>query len=72
MSGARFWTISGVWRWVPPTPYALALPITSLLRRCGFGALPAPLVPDAATTTTSGSTRPAARAGASVRVVTVG
>ena len=30
-----------------------------------MAALPAPLVPDAATTTTSGSTRPAARAGTS-------
>ena len=68
----RFWMISGVCRWTPPTPYALALPITSLPSRCGLAALPAPLVPDAATTTTSGSTRPAATAGAMVSVETVG
>ena len=64
--------ISGVCRWTPPTPYALALPITSLPSRCGLAALPAPLVPEAATTTTSGSTRPAATAGARVSVETVG
>ncbi len=68
----RFWTISGVCRWVPPTPYADALPITSLPRRWGLAALPAPLVPEAATTTTSGVTRPAATAGASASVETVG
>ncbi len=44
----------------------------SLPSRCGLAALPAPLVPDAATTTTSGSTSPAAMAGAMVRVETVG
>ena len=63
--------ISGVCRWVA-TPYALALPITSLPSRCDLAALPAPLVPDAATTTTSGSTTPAATAGASASVETVG
>ena len=68
----RFWMISGVCRWTPPTPYALALPMTSLPSRCGLAALPAPLVPDAATTMTSGSTRPAATAGARVSVETVG
>ena len=72
VSAARFWTISGVCRWTPPTPYALALPITSLPSRWGLAALPAPLVPEAATTTTSGSTRPAATAGARARVETVG
>ena len=51
---------------------ALALPITSLPSRCGFAALPAPLVPEAATTTTSGSTSPAASAGARASVETVG
>ena len=68
MSAARFCTISGVCRWVPPTPYADALPITSLPSRCGLAALPAPLVPEAATTTTSGVTSPAATAGARARV----
>ena len=68
----RFWVISGVCRWLPPTPYAETLPITSLPSRCGFAALPAPLVPEAATTTTSGSTRPAATAGARASVETVG
>lgn len=71
-SPERLWVISGVWRCTPPTPYALALPITSLPSRCGFAALPAPLVPEAATTVTSGSTIPAATAGARVRVETVG
>ena len=51
----RFWVISGVCRCPPPTPYALTLPITSLPSRCGLAALPAPLVPEAATTTSSGS-----------------
>ena len=68
----RFWVISGVCRCVPPTPYADALPITSLPSRCVLAALPAPLVPDAATTTTSGATSPAATAGASASVETVG
>jgi hypothetical protein len=68
----RFWMISGVCRWVP-TPYAATEPITSEPSRCGFAALPAPEVPDAATTTMPpGSTIPAATAGASDRVDTVG
>ena len=71
-SAERFWVISGVCRCTPPTPYALALPMISLPSRCGLAALPAPLVPEAATTTTSGSTRPAATAGARVSVETVG
>jgi N-acetyl-gamma-glutamyl-phosphate reductase len=52
---ARFCTISGVCRWVPPTPYAETPPITSLPSRCGFAALPAPDVPEAATITASGT-----------------
>ena len=69
----RFCTISGVWRCVPPTPYAEAEPITSLPSRFGLGALPAPLVPEAATTTRSSAcTSPAATAGASASVETVG
>ena len=64
--------ISGVCRCTPPTPYALALPMISLPSRCGLAALPAPLVPLAATTTTSGVTRPAAIAGARASVETVG
>ncbi len=65
--------ISGVCRCVPPTPYALALPITSEPSRWGFGALPAPEVPEAATTTRSAvSTSPAATAGARASVETVG
>ena len=72
VSSERFWVISGVCRCTPPTPYALALPMTSLPSRCGLAALPAPLVPLAATTTTSGVTRPAATAGARASVETVG
>ena len=68
----RFWVISGVCRCPPPTPYALALPMTSLPSRCCLGALPAPLVPDAATTTSSGRTSPSATAGSRVSVDTVG
>jgi hypothetical protein len=68
----RFCTISGVCRWTPPTPYALTEPITSLPIRFGLADLPAPLVPLAATTTTSGVTRPAASAGAIARVTEVG
>ncbi len=68
----RFCSISGVWRWTPPTPYAETLPITSEPSRLVLAALPAPLVPDAATMTTSGSTSPAASAGARARDETVG
>ena len=68
----RFWIISGVCRCTPPTPYALTEPMTSLPSRCGLADLPAPLVPLAATTTTSGSISPAARAGAIARVTEVG
>ena len=55
-----------MWRCTPPTPYAEAEPITSLPSRLVLGALPAPLVPEAATTTRSSAcTSPAATAGAS-------
>src|SRR4051812_20213656 len=60
----RFCANSGVWRWAPPTPYALAEPITSEPSRFGLRLLPAPEVPVTATTVTSGSTSPAAKAGA--------
>ena len=60
----RFCRISGVCRCTPPTPYAEAEPITSLPSRLVLGALPAPLVPEAATTTRSSAcTSPAATAG---------
>ena len=69
----RFCRISGVCRCTPPTPYAEAEPITSLPSRFVLGALPAPLVPDTATTTRSSAcTSPAATAGARARVETVG
>ena len=45
----RFWVISGVCRCAPPTPYALAEPMTSEPSRFAFNYLPAPLVPDTAT-----------------------
>ena len=48
-------TISGLCRCTPPTPYADAAPITSEPSSDTFGAFPAPDVPDAATTTTSGA-----------------
>ena len=69
VSSRRFCLISGVCRWVPPTPYAPAEPITSEPSRWALGALPAPDVPEAATTTMpDGSTIPAATAGARARV----
>ena len=69
----RFCSISGVCRWPPPTPYGLIEPITGDASRCGLRALPAPEVPDAATTTMSaGSSNPAARPGASARLMPVG
>ena len=71
-TAARFCTISGVWRWVPPTPYALAEPITSEPSRCGLSDLPAPEVPENATTSTLGRTRWWASAGASASDATVG
>ena len=49
----RLCSISGVCRWVPPTPYAVAEPITSEPSRLVLAPLPAPDVPVAATTTTS-------------------
>ncbi len=52
-SRAKFCSSSGTWRCPPPTPYALAEPISSAPSRCGFSALPAPEGPDAATATTS-------------------
>lgn len=55
----RFWTISGVCRWPPPTPYGDMEPMTSLPSRLGLGALPAPEVPEAATITASFSASPA-------------
>ena len=54
----RFCIISGVCRCTPPTPYADAAPITSEPSRFTFGDLPAPEVPEAATTTTSGFDQP--------------
>src|SRR5437763_12619040 len=68
----RFWANSGVWRWAPPTPYALAEPITSELSRFGLRLLPAREVRVTATTVTSGSTSPAASAGASASDPPVG
>src|SRR3954454_22552359 len=68
----RFCIISGVCRCTPPTPYALTEPITSLPSRWVFADFPAPEVPEAATTTTSGVTSPAASAGAMARVTDVG
>ena len=68
----RFWTISGVCRWPPPTPYALAAPITSEASRCGRGSRPAPDVPENATAVTSGSARSAPKAGAIARDTAVG
>ena len=60
-------------RCTPPTPYAEAEPIVSLPSRCGLAALPAPLVPEAATTTRSSvRTIPDATAGARASVETVG
>ena len=69
----RFCSISGVWRCPPPTPYGDMEPMTSLPSRWGFRDLPAPDVPDAATTTTSSaSSRPAAKPGARASEMPVG
>src|SRR6476646_9010598 len=68
----KFWIISGVCRWTPPTPYADAAPITSDPSRFTLGDFPAPEVPEAATTTTSGSTSPATSAGARASDADVG
>jgi hypothetical protein len=63
--------ISGVC-WCAPTRYGDRAPITSLACRCGLSPLPAPEVPDAATTTTSaGDAAPAAISGASASVMAV-
>ncbi|MGX1094618.1 hypothetical protein RKD47_005299 [Streptomyces albogriseolus] len=56
----RFWIISGVCRCPPPTPYGVMESMTSLPSRWGLGDLPAPEVPDAATTTASVPASPAA------------
>lgn len=68
----RFWIISGVCRWTPPTPYGDMEPMTSEPSRCGLAALPAPEVPEAATTTASASASPAAYAGKSASDTAVG
>ena len=69
----RFCSISGVCRWVPPTPYGDMEPITSAPSRCGLSDRPAPEVPLAATiTTSSGSSSPAAKPGARARLQAVG
>ena len=69
---ARFWTISGVCRCPPPTPYAVAEPMTSEPSRWGLAARPAPEVPEKATMLMSGRTSPAATAGKDARVLAVG
>ena len=46
-------SISGVCWWTPPNLYEVRLPITSLAIRLIFALRPAPVVPEAATTTTS-------------------
>ena len=52
-AAVRFCSISGVCRCTPPTPYGDIAPMTSAPSRCGLSDLPAPEVPEAATTTTS-------------------
>ena len=66
--------ISGVCRCVPPTPYALAEPITSEPSRLGLGALPAPEVPGGGDDHDAGGVDDARRRrpGASASVETVG
>ena len=62
-------SISGVCWCAPPILYALSWPITVLASSASLALRPAPVVPLAATTTTSsGSTRPAASSGASPRI----
>ena len=69
----KFWSSSGVCRCTPPTPYALAEPISSAPSRCGFRARPAPDGPLAATMTTSrASVSPRTMAGSRARVAVVG
>jgi hypothetical protein len=69
----KFCRSSGVCRCTPPTPYALAEPISSEPSRCGFSARPAPDGPLAATMTTSrASVRPRAMAGSKASVAVVG
>ena len=66
-------SISGVCWWVPPTLYVESCPITVLASSASLGLRPAPVVPLAATTTTSsGSTRPASSRGARPRITPVG
>ena len=70
---ARFWVISGVCRCTPPTPYALAEPISSEPSRWGLSDLPAPDGPLAATITTSSAVvSPEVTAGIRANVAVVG
>ena len=72
-AAVRFCSISGVCRWTPPTPYGDIAPMTSAPSRCGLSDLPAPDVPEAATTVmSSGSSTPAARPGARASETAVG
>ena len=65
-------SISGVCWCTPPALYGDSAPITSLPSSAALADRPAPEVPDAATTTTSaGSTSPAASSGASPRTTVV-
>ena len=69
----KFCSSSGVCRWTPPTPYALAEPISSAPSRFGFRARPAPDGPLAATMTVSwASVRPSVIAGSRASVAVVG
>ena len=73
VSPERFWTISGVCRCTPPTPYAEAEPITSLPSRCGLARLAGAAGAGGGDHhDVGGSTSPAATAGARVSVETVG
>ena len=67
-AAASAWRISGMCRWVPPTPYGFAEPRISLASRFVLRLLPAPLGPTASTVTMSeGSMTPAATPGARLR-----
>ena len=65
-------SISGVCWWTPPALYVETAPATLLASNPSEALRPAPLVPEAPTTTmSSGLTRPAARSGARPRTTEV-
>jgi hypothetical protein len=71
-AGMKFCCSSGVCRCTPPTPYALAEPISSAPSRCGLRARPAPTAAGRDDDDVPSVGQPRAMAGSRARVAVVG